>query len=61
VRARYEDRYSYSIAVECFSDGSVRLTPIGPRVQRHGDRTRLPAALRDEVGALGLAFARVYP
>lgn len=56
LRARYTDALgSYTLAIECFQDGLVSITPIGPRVQRRRAFYVLPAALRAEI----LELARV--
>jgi hypothetical protein len=55
VVARYTERDDgYRIAVECFSDGSIRLTPIGARVELIEGYYILPGELRREM----IAFAR---
>ena len=59
VRARTTDAESaYAIAVECFSDGSIHLTPIGARVELLEGRYELPEGLRDEIFGLATELGR---
>lgn len=56
VRARYaEPAGGYAFTVECFRDGLVVVTPVGPRVQRRRAFYVLPRGLREEL----LELARV--
>ena len=58
VRARHPRLTggTYTIAVECFGDGLVSITPLGPRVVRHQRHYALPRALREEVLELAEAL-----
>src|SRR5690606_30213257 len=50
LRARYTDALGgYTFTVECFRDGHVLITPLGPQVQRRRAFFILPRDLRNEL------------
>ena len=52
VEARYRERnVPYRIAIELYADGSLRVRPIGPRVERYEGQYNLPNRFRDELWA----------
>ena len=55
--AHYTERSTrYRIAVECFRDGRITVTPIGPAVERFRGRLIMPARLHDELVELARAL-----
>lgn len=59
VWARYADVHGrYTMAVECFPDGRISVTPVGPRVERDGQQWILPTELRRELIDLAAAIER---
>lgn len=57
VRARYADALGgYRFKVECFQDGHVLITPVGPQVQRRRAFYILPRGLRTELLDLARAL-----
>lgn len=59
VEARYRERRNvYRIAIEHAADGSVRVRPIGARVELYDGQYNLPSAFREELTALTDALFR---
>lgn len=59
VWAHYVDGHGrYAMAVECFPDGRISITPVGPRVEREGHEWILPIDLRWELIGLTAAIER---
>lgn len=59
VEARYRERRNvYRIAIESYADGSLRVRPIGARVELYRGQYYLPGRFRDEIAALTAALAR---
>jgi hypothetical protein len=59
IRAQFTDEYGgYVIAVECFGDGSVRVSASGPRVELYRGVHYMPNELRDEIALLAQSLER---
>lgn len=58
--ARYADEHGrYTMAVECYADGYISITPSGPRVEPQGEQWILPSSLRAEVVELATLLDQV--
>jgi hypothetical protein len=42
--------------VQCFADGWISIVPVGPGIDREGDRFSMSRSLRDEYGHLAAAI-----
>lgn len=59
VYARFQERFGpYVIGVESQPDGTVRITPVGPRVEQIDGVYYLPHPLQDEVEAFARLMSR---